>query len=258
MSDGTFNPTGVRWQGAGYGVVEFGRDDQMMVMFYNRAVRNDFKSREANRPIFDDIVHVKIFTPGERLNQIDRPMREEDKQRFPRQWNDFVQKRTFVPEGTPIDLLFPNHPSVAETMKGNGIYTVEQCANLTAHAIDSIGIGGQEYVNKAKAYLNSADKGKNFNKLNTELSDYKQKVRMLEQQLASQKKQIDEMAARFLNPALHSNSPPWVPGYDAQTERINSTHVTQELKRKGAPRKRQLKTEVDDVNMLNQIEDAGN
>jgi len=253
MSDGTFSPTGVRWQGAGYGVVEFGRDDQMVVIFYNKAVRNDFKSKDLGRPVFEDVDYVKIFAPGERLNQIDRPVKEDDKQRWPRQWNDFIQKRTQVPDGTPIDLLFPNFPSVAENLKANGIYTVEQCANLSAHGIDSVGMGGQEYVNKAKAYLKSAEKGQGFNKLQGELNDAKQQVRLLQRQISEQKKQIDSLINRQMNPALHSNSPPWVPGYDAQVDRINATHVTQELKPKRMGRK--PKTEVEDTNQLDQIED---
>ena len=256
MSGEGFNPTGIRWAGQGYGMVEFGRDDQMVVMFYTRPVKHDVKSKEANRPIFEDMAYVKIFTPGERLNQVDRPVNDSDKQRWPRQWADYVHKRTQVPEGTPIDLLFPNHPAIAETMKGMGVYTVEQCSQLSAHAIDSIGMGGQEYVNKAKAFISSAEKGMGFSKLQADMETLKQQLRIAQRQVVDQKKQIDELLNRMLNPSMHSSTPPWQQGYDPQAERINATHPTAEA---AAAKKRTIKrgapTVVEDENLLSEIKD---
>lgn len=252
---GDFNATGVRWAGQGYGMVEFGRDDQMMVIFYTRAVENEAKSREMGRKICEDRNFVKIFTPGERLNQVDRPVQDTDKQRWPRQWADFVHKRTQVPDGTPIDLLFPNHPAIAENLKAMGIYTIEQQANLSANGIDSIGLGGQEYVNKAKAYIKSSEKGLGFNKLQAELATRDQQIKILQGQVMAQKRQIDDMMQKMLNPALHSNSPPWVPGYDAQTERINATQVTNEIASQAKKRAVKRPVQIEDENQLNLIDE---
>ena len=58
MSGEGFNATGVRWSGNGYGMVEFGRDDQMMVIFYTRPVENEIKSKEAGRRICEDRAFV--------------------------------------------------------------------------------------------------------------------------------------------------------------------------------------------------------
>src|SRR6188768_3334059 len=134
---GFASPTGIDWRGD-IGIVQY--DKTMVVMFYNKAQHNPAKSAAAGRPQYDDVVYVRIHPPGERLNIVDRPADETHRRKYPVQWAQFQQQRQQIPEGTPIGLLFPETPSVEAALRATGIHTIEQCAELSAHAIENIGI----------------------------------------------------------------------------------------------------------------------
>jgi len=238
MSD--WNATGIDWNGGGKsGTVKFGGgDDSLLVLFYNRSVEIPSKSVEMGRRWCENQVFIKIQHPGENFNVIDRPATDADKMRFRRYWNLFMQNRTQVPEGTPIDLLFPNHPAVGENLRAMGVYTIEQCAKLSAIAIDGIGRGGQEYVNRAQAYLASADKGKSFHKMQKQLDEERTRNSVLEQQVASLKSTVDQLLMKTGNQPGMSLNPPFIPGFDAQSERINANHPTQEVAQQAKKRKK--------------------
>jgi len=240
-------PTGVDWQAGGHtGMVRWGDDHNLLVMFYNKSVHVPSMSTEG-RPVYRDEIYIKIQQPGEMLNIIDRPANDQDKRRFRTQWSNFVHDRTQVPEGVPIALLFPNHPAVGENLRAVCIYTIEQCANLTAHAIDTIGRGGQEYVNKAKQYLEMANKGANFHLLQKQLEEEQQKTRILENNLAQMKAQLDSLSTKMVDPVRASLNPPFVPNYDVQTERINANAVTKEVAEQATRRRARQRTVEDNI-----------
>lgn len=246
MSGMEARPTKVNWNSPHSGMVEWnGGDANLLVMFYNRSVHIPALSVE--RPVYRDEIYVKIQQPGETLNVIDRPVQDADKQRFRTQWSNFVHDRTQVPEGSPVDLLFPNHPAVAENLRSFGVYTVEQCATLSANAIDTIGRGGQEYVNRAKKYLEMATKGGEFHAMQRELEDEKQKTRILEQTVATLKSQMDRMSIQITDPVRASLNPPFVPNHDVQMERINANSPQTEIaNRKTATRRKTVEDRITD------------
>lgn len=230
MEDTPFRQhTSVNWgPGKTYGTVQYGDDSNLLVMFYTKDVENAAKSQQAGRPIFENQVYVKIQHPGEPYNVIDRPATDHDKQRFAGTWNKFLMNRSQIPEGTPIGLLFPNNPAFAANLRGQGVYTIEQCANLSGHAIENIGRGAQEVVNRAKKYLESATKGLNFHQWQKKEEEWQQKFRIQQQQI--------EQLQNQLNAYLQSQHGPnpnqgYIPGYDPQTERINANHPTGHLRK---------------------------
>lgn len=232
---GLRGPRGVNWEGGnpniGYGMANYA-PDSMNVLFYLRPVKNEVASKEQNRPIHTNIDFIRMQVPGESSTVIDRPAREDDKQRFPDKWNRYIHDKTQVPEGTPIELLYVNNPAMGENMKAFGVFTVEQCANLSAHAMTSIGMGAQEAQTKARAYLESATKGSNFLKLERDFKELAQSNRMLQQNFDSLQAQHRALIEKLSNPNKTSDQPAWQPGYDAQAERLNSNHPSKELARK--------------------------
>lgn len=231
MSDfGQSQPSRINWNASGeYGTVNYADESKMVVLFYTKSVEDTNKSAQAGRKICVDMAYVRMHAPGERLNVVDRPVQDNDKHRFPRQWANYVHNRTQAPEGTPIDLLFPNHPSVADNLRALGIYTIEQCAVLTANAIDTIGMGGQDYVNKANAYLKNSEKGQGFHQIQREMTELRNENRNLTKQIQIQKQQIDDLVQKMLDPSKAALQPSWQPGFDAQAARINANHPTKEL-----------------------------
>lgn len=246
MSD--FTPaTGINWApGAEHGQVQFGRDDDLVVMFYTKSVLNRVKSIEANVRIHDNQVHVRIHAPGERLNIIDRPVENSDKQRFVKQWSAFLQNKTQVPEGTPIELLFPNNPALGDNLRGQGVHTIQQCAKLSASGMDSIGMGAQEYKTLAETYLENAKSGASFQEMRRQIDERDQQLKLQGRQLAQLKEQVDILIKREKNPGAHVNQPAWQPGYDAAADRINNTHPSTELAaaNKKAKKKEAMKVQI--------------
>lgn len=222
-------PTGIDWAGSHYGMVRFGEDNQKVVVFYIRSVENPAKSREEGTRIFENAVYVKIHEPGERLNIVDRPVKDEDKDRFPVQWSRFIHNKTQIPEGTLVDLLFPNNPAVADSLKAHGVYTIQQLAKLSAHAIDNIGMGCQEWVNMANSYLQNASSGVEFIKLQEKIKSLEQNVRIKDDQIEKLVAQVDALLVAVRNPELNKLQPGFIEGHDVQSERINSTHITSDI-----------------------------
>jgi hypothetical protein len=220
-------------------------------IFYNKSVHNPKKSQEHGRPVFDDHIYVRVAPPGERLNVVDRPATQQDKRIWPMQWAAFEQNKDQTPEGTPVDLMYPDKPAVAATLRANGVHTVEQCAELSANAIESIGMGAQGWVNYAQKYVAQASKGvaigqfrKEMEAKDGEIRVLNQQLEMLKQEVASLRNQsqgVDMNALQALIQAASRN--PQMPGgsniapqFDFQAAQIAGTHKSNDLK----PRRKRI------------------
>lgn len=186
----------------GVAMVEYGPGERnLIVAFYPKAKRNEAKSKAEGKPVFDTVDFVKIQHPGEKLNIVDREATEIDKRRFSNHWNAYCQGRAQIPDGVPLNLLFPNHPHIEATLKQYNVHTVEQLANLSGNAIGTVGMGAQDWVNKAKKYLEQAEKGVNHHQMQKLLDERDNKIAQLQ-------RQIDEMAAQFAQAvAAQTNQP---------------------------------------------------
>lgn len=150
------------------GMAQFGSDQSLYVFFYQKNNLHSVKSREAGLPIYEPVEFVHIQQPGER-DYIEREATPQDKQRFAAHYKAFIEGKVGVPDGTPIDFLFPNNPEIAPTLKFLKIFTIQQLAAASADAIQRIGMGGQDWVNKAKQYLSQAENGKEFHALQAQI-----------------------------------------------------------------------------------------
>jgi hypothetical protein len=203
------SPTGIDMIGKEYGIVKYGSDSHLFAQFYMRPVHNPVKSREHGSPISDSQPFIKIQQPGELLQCIDRPVCDEDKQRFSHQWRQFSANRDAEQdqEGTPIELLYPMHPHMAINLRSAGIHTIEHCANMTAHAMDTLGMGAMDHKNRANAFLDIGKGGAGYHKLRGENEDLKRTVNQLQRQI----QQLQEGYANLERLAANPRSMP-VPG----------------------------------------------
>ena len=215
---GTYNPAEI--QTRGFGMVQYGPgDDGLIVGFYRRSVLNTSKSEAAGKRICENRDFVKIQHPGESLNIVDRPVQDSDKQRWPRQWAQYSENRKQVPDGIPISLLFPSQPNISDMLVGYNIHTVEQLAHLSGHAIGTIGMGCQEWVNAAAKYLEQASKGVDFHRFDAERKAKDTEIAVLKQQVSDLTNQMTKFMSRAAKPVRHMPEP----DYDIQTEIINNT-----------------------------------
>lgn len=233
---------GIDWKDSVVGMVRYGGGDKsMVVMFYNKPVHQPAESAEKGREIYKDQVFVRIHPPGERLNIIDRPAQQSDAQRWPIQWAAFKQNQQQIPEGTPIEQLYPDKPSISATLRAYGVHTIEMCAELSANAIDTIGMGAQTYCNDAQKYLEVANKGVNATQMRRELEQRDTLIARLQADNASLKGQLDHVLANQQNqPTLDQiqqmiagvmQRPVYNPGVkaDPQTAMINANHKTADI-----------------------------
>lgn len=211
----------------GYGMVQYGPgDDKLIVGFYKKSVLNAARSREKGCPQYDGRDFVKIQHPGETLNIVDRPAHDGDRQRWPQKWAHYQAGVTQIPDGVPLNQLFPDKPQVVDMMRGYNIHTVEQLSNLSASAISTVGMGCQEWVNAAQRYMERVNKGINHHQFEKALADRDQTIQTL-------KRQLDEVTALVRsqqqaaphNGAMLNTAPS---NYDAQTAQINAVHQSNE------------------------------
>lgn len=155
---GTFDPNS--------GLATQGDDTKVFAEFYTRAVVDGVASREAGRTIKKDVPYIRIIQPGEsRLGTYDQPATDADAARFPRLWAAYKQGQQQTMNGSPLSLLFPDNPSIVDNLRQSGVFTVEQLADMQLGQLQGLGMGGQTFQDKAKAYLAAADKGKDFHTL---------------------------------------------------------------------------------------------
>jgi hypothetical protein len=196
-----------------------------MVGFYKRSVLNKFKSNEQGKPVHEGRDFIKIQHPGESLNIVDREVTEQDKQRWPQKWSQYIQNIAQIPDGVPLNLLYPSKPEIVETLRGYNIQTIQQLEKLSGHAIATIGMGCQEWVNAAAAYMKQADKGVDHHKFNAAMNAKDQQIKTLQ-------RQIEELTQLVQKRMAEPNEPRPTPRlpvsetYDYQTEQINQVHAS--------------------------------
>lgn len=135
--------------------VHHGDDSQTWVEFRKEAVYNEARSKAAGTPCYDDVDYIKMMFPGDKTKIPDRPVKDEDKERFQKQWRQYLETGAVVQEGTPITEWPPITKGEAMTLKGAGIHTVQALAAMSDHGLNVI-LGARELRAKAQAFLQVA------------------------------------------------------------------------------------------------------
>ena len=165
-----------------------GADSQLNVEFYT--------SREKG---YEGQPFVKISAPGQaNINEVDTTVREDHKQRFPRQWLYFQMQNTDVPmQGTPLQAWQKEHPEdISEYQVAElGVLkfqTVEQIALASDGQKQRIGMGADGLQNLARAYLkrkreaSGAEVSKDITDAKAELAEVKMQLAALMAMMQSQ------------------------------------------------------------------------
>ena len=133
--------------------------------------------------------YVRIQAPGDKTNVIDQPVRDDHRERFPRQWLYFQMhqnENAAAQIGTPLSQWQKDAPDeinrdqIAE-LSILKFLTVEQLALASDGQLQRIGMGGVGLRERARQYLNR----KNRAESNAELEDPKRQLAELQAQMAS-------------------------------------------------------------------------
>jgi len=133
--------------------IERAADDKLFVRFYTKATKNEAKSQEAGRAIFEEQVFINIKIPGDKNNDVNRIAFPEDITRFPIHYERFRKGQEQV-IGTPLNAVpFLNEAQVEE-YKALYIRTVEQLAALSDVQASKI-FGSVAHKQEAQKFLDS-------------------------------------------------------------------------------------------------------
>jgi len=173
-----------------------GADGRLAIKFYKYLHEDVAATMAEGRPICKEIDYIKIVVPGDTLSEIDRPVYESDKTRFPIQWANY-QNRVGAEgnyEGTPLKEWNLVSRSQAEELRARKFYTVEQVASASDQQLQSIGMsaGMSPYTfrDKAKAFLDSAKTEADF----TQRAEEIEQLRLENERI---RKESDEKMAKL-------------------------------------------------------------
>ncbi|HEV8261837.1 MAG TPA: hypothetical protein VGQ19_13910 [Burkholderiales bacterium] len=153
---------------SGYMRANVERDPRHFASFVAHQVINEIKSKEAGRPIIESKPYLRLERAGER-DVLMREVNEDDKRAYPEAWRAYEEKREQRPVGTPLSVLFPVHPEIVATLEYFKVYTVEQLARISDTNMQTIGLGGREWYNKAVEYLKASEGAQGFHTLKKEI-----------------------------------------------------------------------------------------
>lgn len=146
-------------------------DDGLQVEFYYFSAKGEPESP-----------WVRIQTPGDKLNIPERPVEEDDKRRFPRQWLHFQLKNSEGQIiGTPLTEWHKDAPTELnrgqlEELQILKFQSVEQLATASDSQLQKVGMGSTGLREKARLYLTNKNKSeatKELEKTRSELEELK-------------------------------------------------------------------------------------
>lgn len=153
-------------------------DAQLHVEFYTRE-----EGPNKGKP------YVRIQAPGDKTNVIDQPLRDDHKERFPRQYLYFQMQQNENAAsqiGTPLAEWHRDEPDNInrdQIIELNILkfVTVEQLALSSDAQLQRVGMGGVGLRERARQYLNR----KNRSDASAELEDTKKQLAELQAQMAA-------------------------------------------------------------------------
>lgn len=154
--------------------VPFGDDSEIFAEFY----RNPVTGKD----------HIRMAFPGDKHSSYDQPAKDRDKQRYARQWDDYVNQVDRFAGQTRIEELIWLDDATRNQLKALNIFTAEQLANLDDGNMHSVGMGARSLRDKAirhvadKQRLEAADAGD-------------QEKEELKARLAEMERQIEQLTA---------------------------------------------------------------
>lgn len=167
-------------------------DEKLLVRFYMGYVEDPIASAESGRPIYRDEEFIKIVTPGDRNNIVDRPIRPMDKVRFANQYNHYKLHGTTAVVGTVLDEWPLVSKAMCETLKAAGFHTVEQVAEARDDIVQTIP-GMTTLKQRAQNFLDLSKGNAPITKLEEQLAAEKSSNDALRNQVAELNKKVQEL-----------------------------------------------------------------
>lgn len=193
-------------------------DARVVPVFKVVPIHNEGKSKEAGRPIYDDVEVVEVRFAGDRQRvgvfpahafagyRMTEDGYEESityAQKYSDQYRRFKDKHQQIAEGTPIDELAFLTAARRSELKALNILTAEALAALDGNELKALGMNGRSLKDQAAAYLQSAGGTAQVTKLAADNVSLQAQLAEMRQEMA----QLREGAkARFADHPLNAKT----------------------------------------------------
>lgn len=161
---------------AGYGNQNAARNT---ITFYKHREKNNYKSEQEGRPVWDEKDFICIICPGQDKQRVQRPVRDEDIQEYSEAWKAYCEKRKQPVNGTPIADLPGMTQSILTLMDHGNITTIEQLASIGDTEVQNLGPNGMVLRSRAKSFLEGS------NRLAAENAELRARLEALEARLGA-------------------------------------------------------------------------
>lgn len=173
-------------------------DESLLVKFFTKQRENKAASLKEGRPIFKDVEYIDIRVPGQRSGGACRPAQYADKQRFPRHYLAFQQRKELPQEGTPLAEWPIMTRRNVEELSYHNVKTVEQLVGMS-DGLAAKFMGMNTLKQKAILWLENAEDTARINEIeslkeaNTEKDE---KITNLESQMLNLMERFDKMDSK--------------------------------------------------------------
>jgi hypothetical protein len=171
-------------------------DESLFVVFYMGVIKNEARTAEEGRAIFDDVECVRIIIPGDKNTVIDRPASAQDKQRFSKQYGMFKQGMSEEEQvsGTRLtDWPFLTRAQ-CEEFRYLGIKTVEQLAGVRDDIVSRVP-GLTQLKQHAQVWLGKTQSAAEAAKTSKLISEQAAQIAALQEAVRDQAARIEKMLA---------------------------------------------------------------
>jgi len=150
-------------------------DERLHVVFQMHPHPNNEASAKEGRPVFEEREYVKIMVPGDKYSVVIRPVWQQDKLRFPRQYAAFKEGRSQDSIGTPLAMWPQITRSQVEELAYFNCKTIEQLANMPDSNIQNFA-GILSLRQKARDFIKYAKESAPIAELRKELDEKDAKI----------------------------------------------------------------------------------
>lgn len=160
--------------------------DAAVPRFFIEAVEQTFKSEQAGRPVFEDVEFVEIVILGDNKTRAVEKVNQGHVDRWPQYYAKFKKGQQDTHDGgTPLKEWPPVRPSQIAELNALNVYTVEHLARVPDNNLDRLGPGARALRDKAAAWLKASEDSGEIMRLVAANKRLEERVRELEERLAT-------------------------------------------------------------------------
>ena len=167
-------------------------DELLYAKFYNNAIEDSAETKKQGRPIYKDVAFLTIQAPGNKESKINRPVRQGDAERFPKQWAAFNNDEEQVQQGTPLEVWPVITRAQVEELRYFNVYTVEQLAGMPLSNLQNFR-GGINLQERAKLFLEVAKGTAPVEELKAANDELRNSNETLQRQVSDLAARLDEL-----------------------------------------------------------------